>query len=373
MSCGGFPSICTGCRACSTSRRPTPVFCRRNPYHRPDPSNYQLIMNNIFTGVVTWDLYLWPGPDLQVCEAHEHPGQVRSQVRGSRKPQVRSRSQVRGFPRPGPETWTLQVYFETCYFLSHGVCHGERTGDGFKLFTRWRTIHYWWWWHAGLTDGFPRALDAREKRGWHQVCESIGRCSSDEETPHVYVYIWIHIYVYIYMYTYIYICMFVYIYVYIYTYIYTYIYMHTHTHTHTHTHKHTHTHTLVNHSMYIFTIVRTRTCYCTTITCGNFKKVKGWERKNRPWPRPGGLRSRSQVRGVSGPLLRYLFFLPTLKGEAIQGWRRPHNFEKFEGPVLNCRVGTHTRCEHLNELVIREIRNNASAIFQKFLFSNRRI
>ena len=96
--------------------------------------------------------------------------------------------------------------------------------------------------------------------------------------------------------------------------------------------------------MYIFTIVRTRTCYCTTITCGNFKKVKGWERKNRPWPRPGGLRSRSQVRGVSGPLLRYLFCLPTLKGEAIQGWRRPHNFEKFEGPVLNCRVGTNPGC-----------------------------
>jgi hypothetical protein len=75
--------------------------------------------------------------------------------------------------------------------------------------------------------------------------------------------------------------------------------MHTHTHTHTHTHKHKHTHTLVN--MYIFTIVRTRTCYCTTITCGNFeKKSKDEKRKNRPWPRPGGLRSRSQVRGVSG-------------------------------------------------------------------------
>ena len=53
---------------------------------------------------------------------------------------------------------------------------------------------------------------------------------------------------------------------------------------------------------------------------------------------------------------------------AAQGWRRNHIFWKFEGPVLNCRGGTHS-CEYLNELVNVEIRNNASAIFQKFLFS----
>ena len=52
-----------------------------------------------------------------------------------------------------------------------------------------------------------------------------------------------------------------------------------------------------------------------------------------------------------------------------QGWQRSHNFKSFEGPVLNCRDGTHPRGEYLNELVIGEIRNNASAIFQKFLFS----
>ncbi len=50
-----------------------------------------------------------------------------------------------------------------------------------------------------------------------------------------------------------------------------------------------------------------------------------------------------------------------------QGWQRPHNFKKFEGPVLNCRGGTH-RGGYLNELVIHEIRNNASAIFQKVSF-----
>ena len=39
------------------------------------------------------------------------------------------------------------------------------------------------------------------------------------------------------------------------------------------------THTLVN--MYICTIVRTRTCYYTTIACGNFEKVKGSEKKKQ--------------------------------------------------------------------------------------------
>ena len=29
---------------------------------------------------------------------------------------------------------------------------------------------------------------------------------------------------------------------------------------------------------------------------------------------------------------------------SAQGWRRPHIFGKFEGPVPNCRSGTH--CEY---------------------------
>ena len=44
------------------------------------------------------------------------------------------------------------------------------------------------------------------------------------------------------------------------------------------------------------------------------------------------------------------------------GRDRSDNFWKSEGPVLNCRGGTH-RGVYLNELVIDEIRNNATAIF----------
>ena len=51
------------------------------------------------------------------------------------------------------------------------------------------------------------------------------------------------------------------------------------------------------------------------------------------------------------------------------GWQRPHNFRKFEGPVLNCRCSTHTGGVYLNELVIHEIRNTASARFQNFVSS----
>ncbi len=47
----------------------------------------------------TWT---WPAGK----RSHEHPGQVRSQVRGRSL-----RSQVRGSPRPGPKTWDLKVYF----------------------------------------------------------------------------------------------------------------------------------------------------------------------------------------------------------------------------------------------------------------------
>jgi hypothetical protein len=58
------------------------------------------------TGVVTQDLNLRPRPPLQVLGLSKNPGQVGSQVRVSRKTQVRYRSKVRGSLRPGPETWT---------------------------------------------------------------------------------------------------------------------------------------------------------------------------------------------------------------------------------------------------------------------------
>jgi hypothetical protein len=46
----------------------------------------------LFTGVLTQDLNLRPGPPLQVLGLSKTPGQVGSQVRVSRKTQVRSRS-----------------------------------------------------------------------------------------------------------------------------------------------------------------------------------------------------------------------------------------------------------------------------------------
>jgi hypothetical protein len=45
------------------------------------------------------------------------------------------------------------------------------------------------------------------------------------------------------------------------------------------------------------------------------------------------------------------------------------NLKSFQGPVLNCMVSRKRRASYLNELVILEIRNNTSVIFQKFLFS----
>jgi hypothetical protein len=44
------------------------------------------------------------------------------------------------------------------------------------------------------------------------------------------------------------------------------------------------------------------------------------------------------------------------------------NLKSFEGPVLKCRGSRERRALYLNELVIHEIRNNASTIVQKFLF-----
>jgi hypothetical protein len=45
------------------------------------------------------------------------------------------------------------------------------------------------------------------------------------------------------------------------------------------------------------------------------------------------------------------------------------NFKSCQGPVLNCRGSRKRRASYLNEWVIHEIRNNASVIFQNFLFS----
>jgi hypothetical protein len=44
------------------------------------------------------------------------------------------------------------------------------------------------------------------------------------------------------------------------------------------------------------------------------------------------------------------------------------NLKSFQGPVLKCRGCRNHRAFYFNELVIHEIRNNASAIFQNFLF-----
>jgi hypothetical protein len=52
------------------------------------------------------------------------------------------------------------------------------------------------------------------------------------------------------------------------------------------------------------------------------------------------------------------------KGFTISG-----NLKSCQGPVLKCRVSRERRALYSNELVIHEIRNNASAIFQNFLFS----
>jgi hypothetical protein len=44
------------------------------------------------------------------------------------------------------------------------------------------------------------------------------------------------------------------------------------------------------------------------------------------------------------------------------------NLKSCEGPVLNCRNHVEPRGSYLNELLVDEIRNNASEIFQIFLF-----
>ena len=56
------------------------------------------------------------------------------------------------------------------------------------------------------------------------------------------------------------------------------------------------------------------------------------------------------------------------KGFTISG-----NLKSFLGPVLKCRGSRKHRAFDLNELVIHEIRNNASAIFQNFPFTSCKI
>ena len=50
------------------------------------------------------------------------------------------------------------------------------------------------------------------------------------------------------------------------------------------------------------------------------------------------------------------------------GFTISENLKSFEGPVLKCRGSRKRRASYLNELVNHEIRNNASAILQNFLF-----
>jgi hypothetical protein len=52
-----------------------------------------------------------------------------------------------------------------------------------------------------------------------------------------------------------------------------------------------------------------------------------------------------------------------------RGFTISGNLKSFEGPILKCRGSRKRRASYLNKLVIHEIRNNASAIFQNFLFS----
>ncbi len=52
-----------------------------------------------------------------------------------------------------------------------------------------------------------------------------------------------------------------------------------------------------------------------------------------------------------------------------KGFTISENLKSCQGPALICRGSRKRRAFYLNELVIHEIRNNASAIFQNFLFS----
>jgi hypothetical protein len=69
--------------------------------------------------------------------------------------------------------------------------------------------------------------------------------------------------------------------------------------------------------------------------------------------------------GVSSTLAQIIIGYPHTDGGVftISG-----NLKSFEGPVLKCRDSRNHRACYLNELVIHEIRNIASAIFQDFLF-----
>ena len=56
-------------------------------------------------------------------------------------------------------------------------------------------------------------------------------------------------------------------------------------------------------------------------------------------------------------------------GMVNKGFTILENMKSCQGPVLNCRDSKKRRASYLNELVIHEIRYNASAIFQNFLYS----
>jgi hypothetical protein len=65
-------------------------------------------------------------------------------------------------------------------------------------------------------------------------------------------------------------------------------------------------------------------------------------------------------------MFEFLSFCPHKDGG---GLTISGNLKSFEGPVLNFSGSTTHRECYLIELVIHEIRNNASAIFQNLLFS----
>ena len=135
-----------------------------------------------------------PGPDPQ--ESQEHPRT--DQVSGQGFLNFGGQVKVSGEGVPKTWIWDLRPdrsMFGLVLFLFQVLIHGGRTGEGW--FTGWgRNHHDWWWWEWGLTNGCPRSLITREKRGRDHVSESIDGSYSDRQTPDVSVTSFLKISVY---------------------------------------------------------------------------------------------------------------------------------------------------------------------------------
>jgi hypothetical protein len=64
--------------------------------------------------------------------------------------------------------------------------------------------------------------------------------------------------------------------------------------------------------------------------------------------------------------LTFSFLINKTKTKTGRGFTISGNLKSFEGLVQKCRGSRKCRASSLNELVIHEIRNNASAIFENF-------